>query len=495
MRGGKQRCMILPKGGKLDKAGGKWYTRQGFGGNKSYKGASKVIQSQQNVPHGGTMKQILTQLKTVSPAAVLGWLERGAAWIHELPYAAARFLPRVPGLLMRGVKGAGRWLIRTETAQEVLAVYRWMERCADSIHEAPYRLAAWLPTVPEKLRRLWQRMAAWMAKKDVTPRLAAFAPLCFAAVVVAFCMQPVVKENVTYLITEGEAPEFIRGRVYNDRRLPGLTLVAGGESRDAQLILDEGQWVSVRVNGHVETVKTRRETVANLLRRMNIPVGEEQMVVLDVSGETPAISVQNTYSFTWQKTVPLAYETEYVSAPLMDKGTEEVVQAGATGGVLETYRNTYRNGDLEQLELLTAVTTEPVTEVIRQGTRVDEVSRDDRIEKVVYNKDGSGYLLFKSGETMTFREKVTCSATAYSIGKWTASGLPTKVGHIAVDTDVFPYHTRFYIFTNDGYLVYGNAVAADCGSAIQGYKIDLWFETYAEACRFGRRDCTVFVLD
>ena len=144
---------------------------------------------------------------------------------------------------------------------------------------------------------------------------------------------------------------------------------------------------------------------------------------------------------------------------------------------------------------MSAVTTEPVPQVIHQGTKVQEVSRDDRIEQVFYNEDGSGYLLFKSGETMTFSEKVTCNATAYSIGSWTASGLPTKVGHIAVDTSVFPYHTRFYIYTNDGYLVYGNAVAADCGSAIKGYKIDLWFETFDEACWFGRRDCTVFVLN
>ena len=105
------------------------------------------------------MKQILTQLKSVSPA-VLGRLEQGAAWIHELPYAAARFLPRVPGLLARGARGAWRWLCHTETAQEVLAVYRWMERTADDIHEVPYRIAAWMPTVPEKLRRRGKQLLA-----------------------------------------------------------------------------------------------------------------------------------------------------------------------------------------------------------------------------------------------------------------------------------------------------------------------------------------------
>ncbi len=441
------------------------------------------------------MKQLLIQLKNLSPVRALAWLEWSAEAIHNVPYRIAAWLPKAPGQLRRAAQAAWRWLCHTETAQELLAVYRWMERKADDIHEVPYRLAAWLPTAPGKLHRLWQRLLAWMVKKDITPRLVVLAPLCFAAIIVAFCMQPVVKENITYLITEGAEPAFIYGHADQNQTFSGLDLVAGSEGRDAQLVLQKGQRVSVRVNGHVKTIKTRHETVANLLRRMNISVGEAQMVVLDVSGNAPAISVQDTYSYTWEKTVPLEYETQYVPAPLMEKGKEELVQTGSAGGILETYRNTYRGGELESLELMSAVTTEPVAEVIQQGTRVQEVSRDDRIEKVFYNPDGSGYLLFKSGETMTFSEKVTCNATAYSIGSWTASGLPTKVGHIAVDTSVFPYHTRFYIYTNDGYLVYGNAVAADWGSAIKGYKIDLWFETFDEACWFGRRDCTVFVLD
>ena len=39
------------------------------------------------------------------------------------------------------------------------------------------------------------------------------------------------------------------------------------------------------------------------------------------------------------------------------------------------------------------------------------------------------------------------------------------------------------------------ATAADCGGSIKGNKIDLWFDEYSQACRFGRRNCTVFVLN
>ena len=41
---GEKRCMILPKGGKLDKEGGGWYTREGSNRNKSYKEPAKVAE-------------------------------------------------------------------------------------------------------------------------------------------------------------------------------------------------------------------------------------------------------------------------------------------------------------------------------------------------------------------------------------------------------------------------------------------------------------------
>ena len=126
---------------------------------------------------------------------------------------------------------------------------------------------------------------------------------------------------------------------------------------------------------------------------------------------------------------------------------------------------------------------------------MSSVERSDRLVSVHSNGDGSGYLLFASGDTMTFSRTLVCSATAYSIGTRTATGRPTAVGNIAVDTSVFPYGTRMYVQTVKGSWHYGMATAADCGTAIKGNKIDLWFKTYSEACDWGRRDCTVYVLD
>ena len=41
----------------------------------------------------------------------------------------------------------------------------------------------------------------------------------------------------------------------------------------------------------------------------------------------------------------------------------------------------------------------------------------------------------------------------------------------------------------------GIAVASDTGSAIKGPKLDLWFDSCDDACSFGRRYCTVYVLN
>lgn len=86
-------------------------------------------------------------------------------------------------------------------------------------------------------------------------------------------------------------------------------------------------------------------------------------------------------------------------------------------------------------------------------------------------------------------------ATGYAVGQadvpsdTTATGVPAKHGVVAVDPAVIPLGTRLYI---EGY---GEAVAADTGGAIKGNRIDLCFDTGAEADAFGLRKITVEILE
>lgn len=80
---------------------------------------------------------------------------------------------------------------------------------------------------------------------------------------------------------------------------------------------------------------------------------------------------------------------------------------------------------------------------------------------------------------------LTVVATGYAIQGTTATGLPTSWGVVAVDPSVIPLGTRMTI------PGYGEGVAADVGSAIQGAIIDLWFPSEADALAWGRRTVTI----
>lgn len=77
------------------------------------------------------------------------------------------------------------------------------------------------------------------------------------------------------------------------------------------------------------------------------------------------------------------------------------------------------------------------------------------------------------------------SATGYSLPGHTASGLPVGWGIVAVDPNVIPLGTRMSV------PGYGEAVAADVGSAVRGNDIDLWFPTLAQARAWGRRTVVI----
>jgi cystine transport system substrate-binding protein len=80
---------------------------------------------------------------------------------------------------------------------------------------------------------------------------------------------------------------------------------------------------------------------------------------------------------------------------------------------------------------------------------------------------------------------LTVSSTGYSLRGRTATGIPVGWGVIAVDPSVISLGTRV---TVPGY---GEAVAADTGSAVRGATIDLWFPSLAQARAWGRRTVTI----
>lgn len=364
-------------------------------------------------------------------------------------------------------------------------------------------------------------------EQPVTRRrlLAILAPLTVLGLAICICMSPAPADESVYMLIDSEAIYTVTSDAGLDYASSALyTAPHDAGTADVQLILNKGQEVQVSttvqavsasakrndsgvqllaasVDGEDEqdsettTVTSRRETVANLLRRSHVKVDEDEMVVVDLSSGSPVITVCRQYTHLRNVPVETAFDEERIADPLMAKGTEKIITPGVPGNVTETYLDTYVMGKLEKTQLVSTTADNSVTQVVEYGTLVDSVSRDDTLVSVHRNDDGSGYLTFASGDTMAFSSQVTCNASAYATHGYTASGRPTAYGNISVDPSVFPYGTRFYIYTDDGYLTYGMATAADCGGSIKGYKLDLWFDEYSQACAFGRRNCTVFVLD
>lgn len=86
------------------------------------------------------------------------------------------------------------------------------------------------------------------------------------------------------------------------------------------------------------------------------------------------------------------------------------------------------------------------------------------------------------------------SATGYSAfdpgnGNRTATGTMVRRGVIAVDPSVIPLGTRVFI------PGYGEAVAEDIGSGIHGNRIDVAFDSHAEALMFGRQNIEIFIME
>ena len=124
-------------------------------------------------------------------------------------------------------------------------------------------------------------------------------------------------------------------------------------------------------------------------------------------------------------------------------------------------------------------------EVVEKSLGKDLSNPDEVLEPVEVVETPQGYL--------DYSESLDMEATAYlptdgSAEGITAMGIPATYGIVAVDPDVIPLGSRVYI------PGYGEALAADTGGAIYGYRIDLCMEDYYQAMDFGRRNVTVFVL-
>ena len=168
---------------------------------------------------------------------------------------------------------------------------------------------------------------------------------------------------------------------------------------------------------------------------------------------------------------------------------KKVVQKGSDGMKKSVYQECFVDGKLVQRSLEEEIVfKDPVDEIIEVGTK----------ERTVATSRGG----------FRFNNEMDMVATAYdlsyeSCGKnpgdpyygITASGAKAQPGTVAVDPSVIPLGTKLYIASTDGSPDYGFATALDTGSAIKGYRVDLFMEDNQDALTFGIRQVKVYILD
>jgi 3D (Asp-Asp-Asp) domain-containing protein len=190
----------------------------------------------------------------------------------------------------------------------------------------------------------------------------------------------------------------------------------------------------------------------------------------------------------------LPYGTIYCNDPSLPVGTEELLVPGICGRQDTVISATYVNGAQTAVSVMGSTPTEEaVSQIVAIGTG-EHVGQPRK-----YPLFGDNLIVTASGECLYYAYADIYEATAYSawiddVSDTTACGTKARVGAVAVDPRVIPYFTKMYIVTQDGAYDYGIASAEDCGGAVKGKIIDLYFDTLAECVQFGRRDIVVYFL-
>lgn len=275
-----------------------------------------------------------------------------------------------------------------------------------------------------------------------------------------------------------------------------MMYVASG-SKGYDIRLNAKLDVTIRHDGETLTTVSKKESISALLTRMGITLSPLEMVAVDLSDQALVLTVAEDITYYDEVREAEAFNTVRVANPDLPQGTERVVQEGADGIRTSIYEVVWSNGTRISRQFVEELDSTAVDQIVEYGTSAEAVERTDRIASVKKNADGSGTLVFESGATLNFSQAKSMTATAYTAGHGgadytTATGTFVEVGTVAVDKKVIPLGTRMYIVTNDG-IVYGMSVARDTG--VKGNKVDLYYNTYRECIEFGRRSCTVYILE
>ena len=308
----------------------------------------------------------------------------------------------------------------------------------------------------------------------------------------------------TYVITDGDRVFTYTTSATDPRQVLGeagleldeddtyTTQEANGTS---EITVRRNQTIYINYYGEEMTATSHGETVAELLQRLNLSLGENDTISWPLNDDTfdgMRLRVENVIHQEQTYTTTIPHTTRYCYDPSLPEGMEQIVVEGVDGELLCTATVTYINREEVSRTVLTQTQNRcAVEEVIAIGTGLATAPASDADMPIITDN----MIILPNGEVLTYVGTTTGRATAYCLRGTTATGTSAQEGVVAVDPRFIPYGTRMFIITNDGEYVYGIGTAEDAGdSNIVGNRIDVWFPTKSECVRFGYRECTIYIL-
>lgn len=234
--------------------------------------------------------------------------------------------------------------------------------------------------------------------------------------------------------------------------------------------------------GKEQKVLSTSATVADFLTQQGIKLNEFDRVEPSLTETVTAngvINVIRVEKVTDVMEEPVQFAVVTKKDESLEKGKEMTVNAGKQGRVSKQFEVMVENGK----------------EVSRK--LISEQKVREKQDKVVAVGTKELTLQVSRGATETGTEFYV-STTAYTANcngcsGNTATGINLRANPnakvIAVDPRIIPLGTKVYV---DGY---GYAIAADTGSAIKGYKIDVFFPSKTDAYKWGVKKVKIKILN